>query len=210
MDDRREHWNKVHKAQDRDALSASDPAETLRHHGLADYLKSGMTVLDIGVGVGNSVRYYKELGCTVDCLDVADVAAATVAPWARSFYTAKGIHMLPAEEYDLALSHLTAQHMTDADLREQIRYVSSALKRGGVFSLHLAGSHIPGEDNLRGPIPDGFDGRMCRSPEYALEMVRDAVSVSYGQHYSVSLTDNVIEWPQFKSYWFFLYVRREE
>lgn len=208
MDDRREHWNKVHETSDPDALSGSDPAETLRQHGLADFIKPAMVVLDIGVGLGSAAYHYVQSGCTVDCLDVADAAVRKVERWARRFYAVKDIDMLPTGEYDLALSHLTAQHMTDEDLREQIRHVARALKRDGLFSLHLAGSRIPGEDNLRGAIPEGFDGRMCRSPDYALEMALEEVEVK-GRRYKVSLTDNVMEWPQFKSCWFFMHVRRE-
>lgn len=207
MEDRQEVWNRLHTAKDKDALSGQDPAEMLRHHGLDDP-RPGIFVLDIGVGLGLAARFFSERGCTVDCLDVADAARRAVGAWARRFYLAKDIEMLPTSEYDLAISHLTAQHMTDADLREQVREVARSLKRGGIFSLHLAGSRIPGEDNLKGPIPEGYDGRMCRTPEYALEMVLEEVPAK-GRKYQFHILDNIMEWPEFKSYWFFLQVRRE-
>jgi SAM-dependent methyltransferase len=131
-----------------------------------------------------------------------------VRPWVNRFFLADELALLPSSHYDLAISHLTAQHMTDEDLREQIREVTRALKVGGIFSLHLAGSRISGEDNIEGPIPEGFDGRMCRSPEYTLEMMLKEVP-SRGRKYEFHLLDKIMEWPEFKSYWHWIHVRRE-
>ena len=208
MEERRAVWNRVHIAHDSDALSGSDPAEMLRHHELADFLKPGMAVLDIGVGLGGAAKYFHSLGCAVDCLDVADEALGKVRPWVNRFFLADELALLPSSHYDLAISHLTAQHMTDEDLREQIHEVTRALKVGGIFSLHLAGSRIPGEDNITGPIPEGFDGRMCRSPEYALQMLVNEAPIK-GRIYEFHMLDNIMEWPEFKSYWYFVRLRRD-
>jgi SAM-dependent methyltransferase len=207
MEDRRTVWNRAHEAHAEGPLSGSDAAEVLRHHGLDSYDHRGATgtVLDIGVGLGNASRYFRILGYTVDALDVADLAEPTVREWVRHFYLDSELETLPAGEYDLAVSHLVAQHMAEPALRRQILWVSRALKPGGLFSLHLAGSRIDGENNwTRADIPDGFDGRMCRTEEYAFELVKRVV----GDGYNVGYAGHVKDWPEFRSYWFYIHIRR--
>lgn len=202
----RSNWNDVHKRfrqrerGARDALSGSGPKNMLENHGLP--VPTGGTVLDIGVGHGLASRYFHERGCIVDALDIADEACDTVSGIVRSFYTSPAD--LPRDEYTLAVSQLVVQHMPEDLLREQIRHLGPALRPGGIASLQFAGSHIPGEDNWTCPIPSGFDGRMCRSPEYALALVREELLTGF----TVSLAGKRMEWPQFKSYWYFVRITR--
>jgi SAM-dependent methyltransferase len=201
----RKRWNTAHEAVDEGALSGQDPAEMLRHHGLVEYMRPGMTILDIGVGRGYAAHYFRETWtATVDALDIADEAAKTVTAWVRHFYRADR-DRLPGAEYDLAVSHLTAQHMSDRQLRAQMKDVGHALKPGGIFSLHLAGSDRPGEEDLRGPIPEGMDGRMCRSKPYMLELVQEEL----GDGWAAAFAGREIAWPAFESRWYFMHVRRQ-
>lgn len=222
MKSRRVHWNEIHREAAaggkaaQEALTGSDAATTLAQHSVNP--RAETRVLDIGVGMGQMVRHLASLGCVVDCLDVADAGTKTVTPWARRFYAVKDIHMLPSREYDLALSHLTAQHMADPDLREQISEVGRALKPGGLFSLQLEGGYVPEMENYRGDdIPQGFDGAMCRTPEYALSMIAEVL----GPGYTASLTANRLNFPamppesdeyrhgrQYDCYWYFIHIRR--
>jgi SAM-dependent methyltransferase len=201
----RKRWNSAHESVDEGALSGQDPAEMLRHHGLVEHMHPGMTILDIGVGRGYAARYFREAhSAVVDCMDIADRAHEVVAPWCRRFILA-GRDELYSEEYDLAVSHLTAQHMSDRQLRAQVKAVGHALKPGGIFSLHLAGSDRLGEEDLRGPIPEGMDGRMCRSKPYMLELVQEEL----GDGWTASFAGREIAWPAFESRWYFMHVRRQ-
>jgi len=222
MEPRRPHWNAIHLAaaasekEAIEALTGSNAPTTLAQHSISP--QTGMVVLDVGVGLGNMARYLAELGCTVDCLDVADAAEQAVREWMRRFYIADEIVMLPTAEYELAISHLTAQHMTDSDLRRQIREVGRALRPGGIFSLQLEGGYVPEMENYRGSkIPDGFDGAMCRTPEYAQEMIADEL----GHGCEATITPTRFTFPalppesyehrhgrQFDCYWYFAHIRR--
>jgi len=201
----REAWNAAHRAHHEGALSGSDPQGVLRHHGLEEAVRPGLTVLDIGVGLGGMSQYLHGRECVVDALDVADAAEETVRPYVRRFYLAQDIDTLPSDEYDLAISMIVAQHMSERNLRRQIKHVFRALKPGGMFSLHLAGATEGPLNNLPGEIPSGMDGAMCRSPEYALAMIGDVLRDGY----SAIVTDLRMEWPQFKSYWYFVHIGKD-
>ena len=196
----REAWNACHRAQHEGALSGSDAEEVLRHHRIADMIRPGLVVLDIGVGLGGMSRYLHSRGCIVDALDVADVAEKTVRAYVSRFYVAADIETLTANTYDLAISMIVAQHMCERNLREQIKHVGRALKPGGLFSLHLAGATEGPLNNLPGPIPSGMDGAMCRDPEYALAMIADVL----GTGYTASVLEHRMHWPKFKSYWYWV------
>lgn len=169
-------------------------------------MRPSLVILDIGVGRGFAARHFREVyQATVDALDVADVAEKTVAGWVRAFYRA-GEDRLPESEYDLAVSHLTAQHMTDTQLRAQVGAVGHALKPGGTFSLHLAGSYRPGEEDLRGPIPPGMDGRMVRSRDYAFALIREEL----GAGWTAKIAGRTLTFPEFESHWFFVHIRRDD
>ena len=201
----RERWNAAHAAHSLGALSGSIPEEVLSHHGMTQFIRRGLIVLDIGVGLGNMAKYLRSRGCIVDALDVADKAEAAVKEHIRRFYLADSINQLPSRQYDLAISQIVAQHQAEDSLREQIKYVVRALKPGGVFSLHMAGASEGGFANdLTGPIPVGMDGAMCRTPEYAIKLARSAA-----EGCQVVEVGKRMMWPQFKSYWYFLHIIKE-
>lgn len=201
----RDAWNAAHAVHHEGALSGSDPKEVLDHHRIAGHVRPGIVVLDIGIGQGGMAKHLVSQGCTVDSLDVSDEAAKTVAGTSRGFYLADDIDTLPSGEYDMAISHLVAQHMCERNLRKQIANVFRALKPGGMFSLHLAGATEGPLNNLTCEIPSGMDGAMCRDPEYAESMIRDVLQSGF----SLKVLDHRMEWPQFKSYWYFVHVIKE-
>lgn len=205
----RRQWNSIHIDPDKvaqGALSGSDPEDVLGHHQLMSFIRPGLTVLDIGVGLGGMAKYLHSKGCVVDSMDVADKAEDTVRPYIRRFYLADDIFSLSSDTYDLALSQLVAQHMCERNLREQIKHVFRSLKSGGRFSLHLAGATEEPLNNLAGSIPPGMNGAMCRDPAYARNMVEDELK---SNPYRIMMLDHRMEWPQFKSYWYFFHIFKE-
>ncbi len=204
-EDNRIKWDAAHEAHHHGALSGSDPQDVFRNHRIVDCIRPGLVVLDIGVGLGGMSKHLHSVGCTVDALDVSEVAESAVRPYVRRFYLARNIECLPSGEYDLAISQLVAQHMCERNLRIQIREVFRSLKPGGLFSLHLAGATEGPLNNLADEIPAGMDGAMCRTEEYALAMISD---VLVGQGYVAALVDHRMDWPQFKSYWYFIHVTK--
>ena len=200
----REAWDKSHAAHHPGALSGSGAEEVLQHHRISHLVRPGLVVLDIGVGLGGMSKYLSEQRCVVDALDVSAVARETVAAYVRDFYLAEEIESLPANEYDLAISMIVSQHMCERNLRRQVREVFRSLKPGGTFALHLAGATEGTLNNLVCEIPSGMDGAMCRDPECALGMIRDVLQGGY----QAVLLDHRMNWPQFKSYWYFVHIQK--
>jgi SAM-dependent methyltransferase len=207
-------WAAVHASFNesevsRNALSGTAAENMLDLHGLREIVAAAhpRTFLDIGVGHGNAARYFYGLGAVVDALDIAPEAEDRVRPHIRKFYLDEDSGILPADTYDLAISHLVAQHMALPDLIRQVRHVSRALVAGGIFSLHVAGSHRPGENDWERPdVPPEFDGRMCRSQEFMIARLRHLL----GSRFTVTLAGTLMEWYEFQSYWFFIRIRKKE
>jgi len=197
-------WNAAHKVHHPDALSGSDPIEVLEHHRVSHLIRPGLIVLDIGVGLGGMSRHLHACDCVVDALDAADLAEQVIHSYIRRFYLAEQISELPSLEYDLAVSQLVAQHMCERNLRDQIFHVGRSLRLEGIFSLHLAGATEGPLNNLPGPIPPGMDGAMCRDPDYAINMIYDVLPTGY----AINVLPHRMEWPQFKSYWYFVHITR--
>lgn len=203
--DNRNKWNAVHEIRHPGALSGSNGGETLKQHCLMNLMRPKMHVLDIGVGLGGMAEHLHALRCHVDCLDVADKAKETVKDFIENFYLAANIQDLPSLYYDVAISHLVAQHMCERNLRKQIEHVFRSLKPGGIFSLHLAGATEGPLNNLTCEIPSGMDGAMCRDPDYSFAMIADVLKTGY----MAKLVGKRMDWPQFKSYWYFVHIIKE-
>jgi len=204
----RTRWNACHKTQEIGPLTGSDPVLVLKYHALREVAFEGLTVLDIGIGLGGMCRYLTKMGAIVDSMDVADLAEGAVHGIARHFYLASNAQSLPRAEYDLAISHLVAQHQWDAQLRDQIADVYAALKPGGTFSLHLAAFEpAKGElnDRMEFDIPRGMDGSMGRTREYAFGMIREVL----GGGYSAVEVGKQMDWPHYQSYWYFVHIKKE-
>jgi len=201
-----DRWERAHQAKSAGALSGSDPRDVLRQHCLQE-IRPGTVVLDIGVGLGGMSEQLHKMGCVVDALDVAPTAGETVREWTRNFYLAPNIETLSTGEYDFAISQIVSQHMHEAELMEQVTHVFRAIKPHGVFSLHMAGSSDEKRtpNNLTGLIPKGMDGAMCRTPEYALGLIKRATD---GDAHA-RIVGKRMDWPQFGSYWYFVHITKE-
>jgi hypothetical protein len=51
-----------------------------------------------------------------------------------------------------------------------------------------------------------MNGAMCRDPAYARNMVEDELK---SNPYRIMMLDHRMEWPQFKSYWYFFHIFKE-
>lgn len=155
-------WDGWHS---RGEVESTSPEALLHLHEVV--ISPGMVFLDVGVGVGAMAKAAVEWGAVVDALDVSEVAGQQLSGVVRRFYLAAEIEELPTEEYDLALSHLVAQHMLDQELRQQSEHIYRALRPGGVFTIQFAGSDQGAADRLL-PSTDCV-GHMVRSPDEAFQ-----------------------------------------
>lgn len=129
-------WDDAHQQNDLYWLSGTPGEEVWQRLAVRNYLTAGFDVLNIGVGLGQCTRGLVGLGCVVSVLDISDIAISRVHD-----VTADGWldpNCLPTGRFDLALSHLVAQHMADLALEEQIEHVLRSLKSGGILAVQFA------------------------------------------------------------------------
>lgn len=159
--DERAAWDRWHLNHE---VESTSPEGLLELHRVS--IPRGSRFLDIGVGVGWMALAAVQWGAIVDALDVSPVAGEQVRAIVRRFYLESELAALPTGEYDLALSHLVAQHMTDDQLRRQAAEVYRALRPGGIFSIQFAAAARGAADRIL-PNADHV-GHMVRTPEEAL------------------------------------------
>lgn len=115
--------------------AACVPAHQWDHLDLLDLLTANKKVLYIGVGAGSPIKDLFERGMVITALDISTIAEETVKGYITDFFLSS--KRLPKNEYDLVVSYLVAQHMTDADLSEQIKNVLVSMTAESVFAMQF-------------------------------------------------------------------------
>lgn len=169
----RDWWERAHHRDHQVLLTGSaGQDEVWPRLGVLDRLVPCAVVLNIGVGLGQCTRELAARGCVVDVLDISEYALSRVADVTRATYLASSLCSLPSDTYDVAMSHLVAQHMLDVDLETQIREVVRSLKANGIFAVQFATSMLPGERDQDEASAKG--GSIQRSPAAMEKLVSRA------------------------------------
>jgi 2-polyprenyl-3-methyl-5-hydroxy-6-metoxy-1,4-benzoquinol methylase len=193
-------WERAHVRDHQVWLTGSQGDDVWQRLEVTDLLKPGVIVLNVGVGFGHCTRQLANMGCIVDVLDIAPAALERVDGFVRNGYLASGLNRLPSDTYDVALSHLVAQHMMDADLQVQIREVVRSLKPNGVFAVQFATSMLPIAPEQTPTSAKG--GSNQRSPERVSELVRQVGG-------RVVLSKAKEQFPDHKAGWHVVHIGRE-
>jgi SAM-dependent methyltransferase len=208
------NWQRYHEEQKETALTGSHLANYSKYLGIPEHkFRKGLRVLEIGVGRGHATHEMARRGCVVSALDICERALQTVLDCTERGYLHRLAGALPSDSFDLAISHLVTQHMSEADIIWQFPHVFRSLTEHGRFVIQWAGSHVPGENNLPESIvgeegtphvqntPSMMGGRMVRDPDYAALLVKACGGVMLD-------TRCRNEWPEYQSYWYVTEARR--
>jgi len=200
----REWWDECHSSSGDLAfyLTGSSGPEVWSGLKVEKRIAPSQVVLNIGVGQGFCTRALAELGCKVHALDISPVALAKIRDSVQATWLPSQLKDLPSETFDLAISHLVAQHMSDTDLSEQIREVVRALKPSGVFAIQFAFSLNGAEASTKETNLGLKVGGICRS----LEQMQTLVERAGG---SVTWSNEIGRFPEFGSGWYGIHVRRK-
>jgi 2-polyprenyl-3-methyl-5-hydroxy-6-metoxy-1,4-benzoquinol methylase len=164
-------WDRAHKNKEIRWLSGYRGEVVWNRLDVRDLLAPKACVLEIGIGLGNSAADLKDKGCEVSALDISPIALERVSSFAKCYLPEQ---QLPPDTFDVALSHVVAQHMTDADLFAQIKAVVTSLKPTGVFAMQFA-DHASGFEQPHDESPVTLKmGEVCRSPKEMEKIVSDA------------------------------------
>jgi len=156
---------------------------TLKTHvdflGVAGRVRPGAVVLCIGVGTGTWIQQLAEAGCEPWAYDITAVALRR-APAAKGGFLDGD--KLPANTFDLALSHWVSPHQPPTVLEAQIAAVVPALKPSGLFALHYNGPfNWPGERDPRQPDISPYQRCLNACSVFAPERIAEMAAQAGGK-----------------------------
>jgi SAM-dependent methyltransferase len=131
-------WESCHRKNHRYWLSGTRPQGIWESLKIDNFILPGTIVLNIGVGLGYDTIKLAKRKCIVHALDISETALARVQSVVSKTWLASQIQDLTPNTFDIAISHLVAQHMSNKDLLEQITYVVRSLKSNGIFAIQIA------------------------------------------------------------------------
>lgn len=118
-------------------LTGSFGPEVWKRLNIETLLKPGAKVLNIGVGKGLCTKALVDLGCKVSALDISTHALDKVQTICERTYLHSQLPEMPKNYFDVAISHLVTQHISNAALLEQLRGVIAALTPQGIFGMQF-------------------------------------------------------------------------
>lgn len=142
MKEIKKFWEEKHKESSLSYLSGHPAAAIIRGlyiESLIEELQgSSCEVLEIGVGLGICTKDLFNMGFSVSCIDISEVALQRVAKITTRAYLDTMVRELPSDTFSLAISYCVTQHINDISLSEQLREVIRSLKPEGVFAMQYS------------------------------------------------------------------------
>jgi 2-polyprenyl-3-methyl-5-hydroxy-6-metoxy-1,4-benzoquinol methylase len=134
----KEWWEHNHKKDHPFWLSGTSAQQIWSSLSINNLVLPNSIVLNIGVGLGKDTRELVNNGCIVHALDISETALERVRNVVKCCWLADQLAQLPSKTFDLAISHLVSQHMSNRDLFEQMTHVIRSLKDDGIFAVQFA------------------------------------------------------------------------
>lgn len=130
-----------------------------------------LNVLDLGSGIGrNSIaiaKHFKDIDCTVECVDILDLAIEKLEDYAKEHSVAssvKGIvkpiedFVIEENKYDWIIAVSALEHIdTKESFIRKLYEISSGIRKNGVVCL-VVNSNVREKDKNTGePLPPQFE-----------------------------------------------------
>ena len=191
MSEIKEFWEEQHEKHEIRYLSDYSGEDVWKYLMIEPYLVSNANVLNIGVGTGRCTWHLKESGVNVYALDISEKALENVKPFVEGSWLTSEYDKMPSDFFDVAISHLVIQHMTDDAVLEQLKGVLRSLKQTGIFAFQHA-SPYPNDDLLYNEsLEYQKAGAIIRTREHIKELIvnsggeiiKEGKKVSYDNEY---------------------------
>ena len=131
-------WERHHQTNEPYLLTGSDGQVVWNNLNILEDIHSNSTILNIGIGLGYCTKELYSIGATVHALDISTTALDRVKSYVENSWKAERITELPSNKFDLAISNLVAQHMSNTALVEQFLSVIRSLKITGYLAVQFA------------------------------------------------------------------------
>jgi len=195
-------WEANHKEEEPFLLSGTSGKDVWRVLDIQHIINANKKILNIGVGLGHCTRELNRIGAKIHALDISSIALKRVENYVEHAWFPSQLPDLPKNYYDLAISHLVAQHMSDADLLYQIEYVVKSLKPGGFFAIQIA---FPKQKDYQ--LIESFDTQKWGGVLRSLKHIHDLVEKAGGKTVWV---DKIGDFPDFEVGWYGLHIVRND
>ncbi len=172
----KDYWEDVHRQKHLGALSGCEYQATIDFLQIADRLKSGIKVLEVGVGMGYVTKGFYENGMEVSVLDISEEALDRVKPYSTWEYSVDDICVLPDDYFDVVICHNGVQHIPTDVLECELFHIIRSLKLEGVFAVEFISTDLIEDTGVDSEVLAklGWDdniGCYCRQPEYLEKMI---------------------------------------
>lgn len=205
MSNLKEYWAEIHRKNNIRYLTGSCGNAVWNSLQITDLIKPDSVILNIGVGLGKCTISLSRLCKNIYVLDICKEAIDRVSSFVKAGWLAENISEMPENYFDLAISHLVTQHMTDDDLENQIKYVIKSLKPDGIFAMQFLTymtNQNPNQDKCReGTNAISFDNVAEIIKKNNGLIVKTPPAVRYNNH----LLDGVI----IDAEWKFIHIKRK-
>lgn len=197
-------WDKCHSnAGDFDFwLSGSSGNDVWSSLKIEDRIRPGQKLLNIGVGKGHCTRALAERGCQVHALDISPVALAAISNCVVATWLPSQLTQIPSDTFNLAISHLVSQHMSDANLSQQLSEVVRSLDADGVFAMQFAFRLSGNEEEIEETAENIKNGSVCRS----LEGMQTMVASAGGR---IVWSEKIATFPESNAGWYGIHIKKK-
>ena len=155
----------------KDGSWLKNPVKTVLE--LLTYFKdyTQLRVLDLGCGVGRNCiaigQEFRSISCTIDCVDILDLAIDKLNEYAREYDVSKSIHgivqsideyPIPPNYYDWVIAVSALEHVnSELTFVNKLKEIRSGIKDNGIVCL-VINSSIQEFDKLTGnAVPAQFE-----------------------------------------------------
>ncbi len=178
-------WDNHHLKNEIGALSGCQYQDTIDTSFVADKLKPGDRVLEIGVGMGYVTKGLRDNGYTVSGFDIAPLALRRVRKYCEAIYNFDQLQDLPSNYFDIIICMNVAQHVPTPSLYYELFHFIRSLKKTGVMTINCIATDVmedTGDDpnliikdpriGLKGhQLDSGGIGCFCRTKEYFAKII---------------------------------------
>lgn len=193
-----EFWNQCHSENNQLYLTGSEGEEVWKRLNILQRINSKKVILNIGVGMGYCTQKLAATGAEIDAHDISEVALERVIPYTTNRYLSTDLEKLPRNHYDIAISHLVAQHMNNEALQKQLNAVVASLNNSGIFAIQIA-YYMLKIDKADESLANLKDGGVCRHLHEFYEMVQKANG-------RIVWTAKVGQFDEYKSGWYAFHI----
>ena len=164
-------WDNCHDKNIVESLSGCQYDETIDFLKLRRYIKPGINVLEIGVGLGYVTKRLFENNMKVTALDISDVSLERVSNYCEDVYNIKDIHNLPSDYFDNIICNNVIQHVPTDILTAELKEIIRSLKTAGVFAVEFVSNDVVEDMGVNPSLDVVKNGGCCRAPKYLEKLI---------------------------------------